>query len=309
MLRACFLALFVLLCPFQYLIGQSVLWKITKTGFEKPSYIYGSMHSKNEAIFGFSDSLLRLIENVDWVVGELDLAQKPDIGFIQHVMLPENESLDKYLTKQQIKKVKSKMAAINPMFVLIVEKVQPIFTLTVLTTGDATEGTMPETLDEFFQHYARKKKIQTGGLETIEEQISALTKMPIEQQAKQLADAIAKFEETKTEADKALKQMLSLYLKGDIEQLVTVVGEQDGMSRELSDELLTSRNRRMADRMHNKIQQGNISLFAVVGCAHLGGPTGMIKLLQEKGYQVEPVLWPNNRTALPEIKAWYKTNK
>jgi uncharacterized protein YbaP (TraB family) len=309
MFRIFYLALFSVLCPLHAAVGQSLLWKITKPDLEKPSYIYGSMHSKNEAIFGFSDSLLHLVERVDMVVGELDLAQKPDMGFIQKVMLPTNESLDKYLTKQQIKKVKAKMASINPMFVLIVEKVQPIFTLTVLTNGDAMEGSMPETLDEFFQHYARKKNIKTGGLETVEEQISALTKMPIEQQAKQLADAIGKFEETKLEANKALKEMLALYLKADIEQLVAVVGKQDGMSKELSDELLTARNQRMADRIQDRIQKENMSLFAVVGCAHLGGPTGMLKLLQEKGYQLTPVRWANNQTALPAIKAWYKANK
>src|SRR5687767_2586263 len=52
--------------------GQSLLWRITGNGLQKPSYLYGTVHLRNKQLFNFGDSLYKSLENVDAFAMELD---------------------------------------------------------------------------------------------------------------------------------------------------------------------------------------------------------------------------------------------
>src|SRR4051812_29724838 len=52
--------------------AQSLLWRISGNGLEKPSYLFGTVHLRHKELFNFGDSLYKSLENVDGFAMELD---------------------------------------------------------------------------------------------------------------------------------------------------------------------------------------------------------------------------------------------
>ena len=51
---------------------QSLLWKISGNGLDKPSFLYGTMHVSNKVAFHLSDSFYKAIKSVDIVSLEIN---------------------------------------------------------------------------------------------------------------------------------------------------------------------------------------------------------------------------------------------
>jgi hypothetical protein len=86
------------------------------------------------------------------------------------------------------------------------------------------------------------------------------------------------------------QETVKLYTEQRIEDMVEMIGEADrnsGDAGQYEDVLLVNRNRNWIPLMGRMMQQ-EIVLFAV-GAGHLGGETGVIRLLRQAGYTVSPV--------------------
>ncbi|MCB0502962.1 MAG: TraB/GumN family protein [Bacteroidetes bacterium] len=53
--------------------NYTLLWEITSSWQEQPSYLFGTMHVENKEAFRFSDSVLIVFDKVDAVALELNL--------------------------------------------------------------------------------------------------------------------------------------------------------------------------------------------------------------------------------------------
>ncbi|MCB0765903.1 MAG: TraB/GumN family protein, partial [Flavobacteriales bacterium] len=54
--------------------GKSLLWRITSPSIDRASYLYGTVHSKDDRAFQFGDSVLPALDRCAVVAGELDLS-------------------------------------------------------------------------------------------------------------------------------------------------------------------------------------------------------------------------------------------
>jgi len=75
--------------------------------------------------------------------------------------------------------------------------------------------------------------------------------------------------------------MLNEDLSGYTEKEVKVIKEYNKM-------MITDRNINMADKAKQYLSQGK-DVFYVVGAMHMVGKNGIVKLLTDAGYKVEPV--------------------
>jgi len=133
--------------------------------------------------------------------------------------------------------------------------------------------------------------LKVVGLETLDQQLSFLEDMSMEQQLALLDQAMA-------EQHKAVEihaQMVNSYLEGNALVLQAKAGEQlGGLSPEtrkyFTEQGIDMRNRRMLDSLLPLLQQGRV--FTAVGALHLPGKKGLIQLLREEGYELEPLPLP-----------------
>ncbi len=264
------------------MMGQnSLLWRVTGNGLKKPSYLFGTMHLKDKRLFNFYDSLLPAIQNTDMLVLELapdsmskmvaDLIKetKNDISSENGLSKEENEELNRKLEDGLGLNISRRLKARE------LHKLRRY----LYASGMNKSDDKPTFLDAYLCDIARRMGKKLGGLEILEEQ-------------KKLLDA---FFQSRNEQDDLRKQMnemkkkdleavISMYLKGDLQQ---IEAHYDDFSEEYVYELLTRRNLKMAHRYDSLVKLN--SVFAAIGAAHLPGKSGLINLLRQKGYLVEPV--------------------
>ena len=138
-----------------------------------------------------------------------------------------------------------------------------------------------KAIDSYMQAMAKKDKKVVGGLETIEFQINMLYDEPLETQAADLLEMAEKSE--KSEED--IIVLTELYRQQDLAKMWEMMLE-DTEPEDL-ETLIYGRNRNWVEQMKN-IMPSAPAMF-VVGAGHLPGDQGLIKLLENEGYTLEPV--------------------
>ncbi len=133
--------------------------------------------------------------------------------------------------------------------------------------------------------------LEVVGLETLDEQLSFLENMPEEQQLILLDQALEEFENLHFFYD----EVIEAYLRSDLGELEAQSQSQfeelpEGVAEYFYAQGIDARNLRMRDRLVAELERGRV--FGAVGALHLPGEVGLIRLLREAGYTVEPAPFP-----------------
>lgn len=267
-----------------------LLWKISGRGIEKPSYILGTHHA---VPFTYCDSipgLMEAFEEVDYVIGEFDMVKMGEMTPVQmqnmqkRMMMPadttllslfnveEKELLDAYL-KETVKAELQMFSAMKPMTIMVT--VQNRILMDIIPDIASMTG-----MDKYMQTLAVSKGKSVGGLETMEYQMSLLYGSSLEEQA----DALLEMAQN-SNSKELLIELTAAYKSQNLDILWNVFKEQ--MTRYEYDALVSVRNRNWEKQIVELIPAQS-SLF-VVGSGHLPGEKGMITLLKQAGYNVEPI--------------------
>ena len=127
-----------------------------------------------------------------------------------------------------------------------------------------------------------------AGLETVDDQMQALFGAPLTEQAQDLVD----FCRNDTNFTEYNAQLSEAYHAQDLDALERIIYDPEiGMSEEQTERLSNTRNRKWMDKITKTLPVQ--SALVVVGAAHLIGKQGLITLLRESGYTVEPVTTSN----------------
>ena len=267
-----------------------LLWKISGRGIEKPSYILGTHHA---VPFTYCDSipgLMEAFEEVDYVIGEFDMIKMGEMTPVQmqniqkRMMMPadttllslfnveEKELLDAYL-KETVGAELQMFSAMKPMTIMVT--VQNRILMDIIPDIASMTG-----IDKYMQTLAVSKGKSVGGLETMEYQMSLLYGSSLEEQA----DALLEMAQN-SNSKELLIELTAAYKSQNLDILWNVFKEQ--MTRYEYDALVSVRNRNW-EKQIVELVPAQSSLF-VVGSGHLPGEKGMITLLKQAGYNVEPI--------------------
>lgn len=283
-------------------VNAQLLYRISGNGLDKPSYIVGTYHL---APASFADSIpgaKAALDEVGQVCGEVDMAEMQSMAGLQKVMaammLPDGQSLSDILTKEQLDKLNAFMMETlgtdlnNPMVATQLGKMTPVAISTQLQMVQymkMTPGFNPtEMIDSYFQNAARAAGKSVIGFETVDFQISVLyTGTSIERQKEKLMCMLDNQEYNFM----IMKNVTEAYFSQNMEKICEVTEEKLGNSCDNTPEedeaMIYGRNADWAEKMP-EIMSSESTLF-VVGAAHLPGERGVIELLKNKGYLVEPV--------------------
>jgi len=264
-----------------YSDAQSLLWKISGNGLSKPSYLYGTMHVQDERAFRLNDSVLVAFDRCDAVVNEMDLDSIDPFKLLSDMMLDSGKTLHDFMTEKEFNKVSKKLMKASGFSLEMFKTMQPIMIVSMMSESQF-DAQMAVALDMFFQERGKEQNKKLLGLETYEEQLNALLNIPIEEQVKMLTEKMPSEKKSKTMIDR----MIELYNTAALEELYDwSMDDETGDRFEAS--LLTERNFLMADRIVPIISDQ--SSFIALGALHLPGEVGVINLLRQKGFIVEPV--------------------
>ncbi len=129
------------------------------------------------------------------------------------------------------------------------------------------------------------------GLETLAEQMRAFTNLTLAEQREMLAQDLA---QTPTQNMDDVKALHRLWRVGDADAIAAWAAAKSerlartpAVAQALDNRIVYERNRRFVVRM-TAIAGPNRPIFVAIGALHLGGPKGVLNLLRERGFAVEP---------------------
>lgn len=228
-------------------LPKTLLWRISGKGLAAPSYLYGTMHIQDKALFQFTDSVYEAIRRTNSFALELHPDTLAKAIFLEASKLSGVQGVQP--SPRKARKGKRK------------------------TTLPEQRDTMPTIVDLYLYGIAFDQYKQILGLEVLKDQMDDETAMDPNDILYQEQGNI-----------QGIEQMRSMYLDADISGLYTLIRNQDN---EAERRKMDMRNTQMAARMASIME--STSLFTAVGAGHLAGDMGLISLLRQQGFTVEPV--------------------
>ena len=265
---------------------NSLLWEISGNDLTTPSWLYGTIHLIGKDDFFLSDSTKSFIEQAEKVTFEINMEEMNDMsaqfGMLMKAFMEDGKTLKSLLSKEDYTLVQSHFEKIGlPLFMF--ERIKPMF-LTVMASGDMSPDAMSsgEMLSYEMEIMELSNGKEIGGLESMEFQMSVFDSIPYDAQAQMLVESI----KSAGAGDEDFAQMVEMYKNQDIQGMVDMMGEDEGIA-EYEDILLNTRNQNWIPIMGEMMKEQ--PTFFAVGAGHLGGKKGVISLLREEGYTLKAV--------------------
>lgn len=265
----------------QQTLENSLLWKISGNGLEQPSYLFGTIHVICPEDFKMDERILSALQSSKKIVLELNMSDpmlaqdmqqnsiNKDFYNIQNDFEPEaKEALDEFLSSNYGMGL-AQMGIMKP------------FILSTMVLMKQLPCETPDSYELFFTSKSQEWKIPMEGLESAAYQISIFDRIPMERQLADLSKMIL------TDAtEKEFQGMIEAYLAEDLNKLQEMI-QADGLTGEYGEILLNERNRNWIPKIEEFIKAE--TTFIAVGAGHLPSDQGVIQLLRNAGYTVEPV--------------------
>ena len=299
MRKIAFIILFV--CSSLAMHAQ-LLYSISKKGASHKSYIIGTYHFAPPSFCDSIPGLWKVLDDVQQVCGELvmsEVVNEDNLMKMQNaMMLPEGTTLKSLLTDEEMGRVNTLCKEImgmdftNPLVADQLGKLTPGALnqqLTVLLYLRKTPNFNPNSaIDSHLQALALEKGKTVLGFETVDEQIEVLFKSQSLERQKTL---LMCFVDNRDYMMQQTDDLTSAYFRQDLESIKTLTDEKFDDACDSTEEeeetLIYGRNANWAKKMPAMMQDKN-TLF-VVGAAHLVGEKGVLQIMRDAGYVVEPV--------------------
>jgi len=267
---------------YKYGKTDSLLWKVTGNGLKQPSYIFGTVHIIPKDDFFISKELEKAFDESEQLVLEIDMG-KLDMSSLDGIAMPKDITLKKLISAEDYKMIEKffKDTLKMDLATFTSSNMKPIFISSLIAENFSKGNT--ESYELTFTAWAKTKKKEIKGLETIEFQMSVFDSIPYDKQAEMLVETVKNYQESKKE----LTNLYKFYISNELSKLQDLSDSSDSGLMDYEDILLTRRNNDWIGKIE-KIAMEKPSFFAV-GALHLPGKGGILSLLREKGYTVEPV--------------------
>ncbi len=260
---------------------SSLLWEIQGNGLEKPSFIFGSFHIMCKPDFEISTTLRNKLSETNQFYGELKMDDPNMQQQMASKMILQGNSLSALIGDAAFPTLNEQFQKITGMPLQLFNNYKPFMALSLLVISSipCTDKIQPETE---FVNIAKQKNMPIYGLETIDDEISAIDREPLDSQIQSLQKVILNYDSVKN----GMLEMTAVYKLRDIDSLYSYM-KKKGNVGDFEVNLLINRNKNWLPVIQKAMKE--MASFFVVGAGHLGGQDGIIHLLKKQGYQVTPI--------------------
>jgi uncharacterized protein YbaP (TraB family) len=258
------------------------LWKIQ--GKNNSVYLLGSMHllRANEPLPAVMDEAYRdaatLVMEIDMDDLDPSAAQRltKELG-----LLPPGETLPDQLTSDAAAKLVAYTQRLGIPAAMLNQYRPWLAAITLTQLHMMKLGLDSQSgIEQRLASKAMTDRKEILGLETIDEQLGMLARLPPKLQTAFLVQTLAEADQVETEIDK----MIAAWRAGDtvaLEKFLLSVQE----SPEIYRTLIVDRNRRWLTRL-TELLNARQDYLVIVGAMHLVGKDGVLELLEQRGYKV-----------------------
>lgn len=263
--------------------NAQVFWSVTDDE-GRQSWLLGTVHSEDPRLLDFPPELIEALQQSERLALEL----VPDVAMLerlQQAMHFDNGGLNEVLDEALYDEVVRILGESYGMGEPAVRRLRPWAAGMTLSVPPPQTGLF---MDLALSFRASGLGLDVIALETLDEQLGFLKGMSQEAQI-ELIDAAVKEHENMPET---FELLVAAYLGGDLDQLEALSRDQlEGMDEEVARHFnevgLKQRNHIMLERALPYLEQGG--LMIAVGALHLVGDDGLVRLLEEEGFELEGI--------------------
>jgi uncharacterized protein len=261
---------------------NSLFWEVTGNELKEPSYLFGTFHlAGNE----FADSLTFVMEkfrNARIFAGEI-IFDSTMLEQMMNASFMQDSTLDQILGPRY-EETSTWFRDVTQQDLTPFNRYQPV-TIELLLVSVLNRQLYPDqhgSIDLHFQQLAKGNK-KMAGLEQLEQQLDFLYKRhSYSRQGRQLLNLVS----NKSSIRDSLIKINTLYRQQDLTALCAMMREDEYYS---TDDAMLLFDRNLSWLQTLLLLFREQSTFAAVGALHLAGEEGLVQLLRQHGYSVNPL--------------------
>lgn len=287
------LILTLCICIVALTTDAQLLWKISGNGIKEPSYIFGTHHVAPNSITDSIKGFDKAFESTRQLYGEIDMNFMTDnstlIEMQKAMTMPDGKRLSDLFSNEDRKLIDSACKKYLGIGIDMMDMLKPMAIASqlsvVMSMKEFPELQKGEQLDMNLQNMAKKEGKEVKGLESLEFQTNLIFNMPLEEQAEFLLKTV----ESTDESEKTSKELANAYKSQNLDKIMELINKEEMQDNENYIKMLVyDRNRNWVEQMKSIVDDK--PTFFVVGAGHLPGEEGVLKLLENEGYTIEPVM-------------------
>ena len=277
--------LIILILPNTRAQDSSILWEISGNGITQHSYLLGTLKFIGEQEYYLPKEVTEKIKisNLFAIEDQVDHHAQHELNRALH--FPKGETLALHLSTENYNQVvqffESEFHIDKKQFEAKYNKLKPLalsIAMTRLSLGEKVKFYDIELL-----RFAKKNKIKTFSLESVEREAQSLNSFSVEDQAAALMHSVHDFEKQKSE----FKNLMRDYPQGKLEEIFEFTLHPMDNNPKFVEEFYYRRNEEWMPKIERMLNE-NVA-FISVGVAHLEGERGLLNLFKEKGYLLTPI--------------------
>jgi uncharacterized protein len=285
--------------------AKSLLWKVSNSTGEREGYLYGTIHVPDPRVTSWDETFYSAFSECNLLLGELDMKVLTDSDvnvmgalFMEDTLLHElytpeewsvlNDSLRMYFPDS------FSFAFMEMMYPLMIESSVSQMRVSKASLSDIplsdaniNYGDIGLVPDVRLQDMARENGYEVRGIESVDDQLALFRLGGAKEQAKALYRTIVGYDgqtEKKEEWDEST--LVEKYVVQDIDFFQSIINVNT-MGSSMYHYFFEKRNLLMLETF---VEAFDYAIpFCAVGAGHLAGKGGIIELLREDGFLVEPV--------------------
>lgn len=273
--------------------GPPLLWKITGPGGVS-SYLFGTIHVPDASLQKLDVRVATALDGCQVFVSEVPLDLNTQMAMAMRTMLPGGKSLSDILPKKLYRQVRQLFTSKGiPGLVFNRLKVWAVAVQVVLVDHLMEMASKPP-LDQFLYKRAQAAGKRLDALETVAEQVDIFDSLQTAEQVQLLQSSLEYYRKYQKQGKDPVAELVAVYRSGDAQAIRSKIMEEYDQSQPLEkrllDKLFFQRNRRMAERIAQRLhEQGKQVWFFAVGAGHLPGKDGIVERLRRAGFTVTRV--------------------
>ncbi len=260
---------------------KSVFWKITDPETQHMSYLFGTMHMVTKDKFVMPNAVkMKLLRSE---VLFLEVVDFEDFGSLKELMDSDSRMSDALNNEQRdslYKFTQKELKMDSAMFESTFGKFNPMIFSSLLIKDIFLKS---ESYDKTLFYIAKENEIPAEGLETMKKQMNILNDMTDETKVEFIMNVIRFGSLYKT----SFFALQNAYLNQDLSIVSKMESQGKNVDQFVDKDLLDNRNLGWITTLIPRLKTQN--LFIGVGAAHLTGNNGLINLLSQQGFVVEPI--------------------
>ncbi len=265
---------------------DGLVWAIE--GEQNTVYLVGSIHLLRQSDYPLPPSINVAYEDAEKLLMELDMDDMDQLAMARIMMeagrAPEGQTLTSLLG-DDYESASEKAGLIN-LDLKRLDALQPwLVAMTVTQMAMMSEGFDPMAgVEMHITRRAGQDQKPIEGLETLEEQIGALSGMDMEDQIDFLLVTLDEMEKV----SEGVESLVGAWRDGDIETMVNDLIAPMNENEDVYDAMLTNRNRNWIETIEAQLE-GEDDVMILVGAAHLVGDDSVNDMLEKRGHKLRRI--------------------